>query len=584
MKRIPVLLVLILCLCGCARTETSRIQITIPEGDGYTVEHNGQWVVPGEDAVFRIAPEPGLALGGTDYPGEVRTRIVDGYTELTVCQVRYPARIHLTLTEHFAQITYDPNGGEGTPTTVLYDRATHDRPNTSSGRDLFTREGYTLTGWNTAPDGSGQRIGLGSRVTAGPEGITLYAQWAQWNPATDFTFTDGVYWTVTGYHGDSDIIVIPATVDGKAVGAIAHNAFRDCDAEQIVLPDTMVQVAEGAFRNCGFSSVILFDSIENISNASFRDCAQLHTLYINASQPPFGYRYRKESVYADKADLLIRAAGQRKLVFYGGCSTWYNLDAGMAEETLGEQYEILNLGLNGTVNSAVQMQILEALLEPGDILFHTPELASPTQMMRKISMDRDDDKLWCGLENNYDLVSLVDFGAVPGLLESFCAYLEQKDETADYGETYTDSQGRTYLDRWGSIPFERTETAPMLTDRVSLDPDCIDDGAMERLAQMYQRFSEQGVRVYVGYACVNLDAVPEEERDQVQTVDDRFRQAVEAMDGPVLISRLEDYLYHNEDFYDTNYHLRSDRASANTALWLRDLTAQLEQDAAEERP
>lgn len=124
----------------------------------------------------------------------------------------------------------------------------------------------------------------------------------------------------------------------------------------------------------------------------------------------------------------------------------------------------------------------------------------------------------------------------------------------------------------------------MLTDRVSLDPDCIDDWAMERLAQVYQRFQDRGVRVYVGYACVNLDAVPEEERDQVQTVDDRFRQAVEAMDGPVLISRLEDYLYRNEDFYDTNYHLRSDRASANTALWIRDLTVQLEQDAAEERP
>ena len=53
------------------------------------------------------------------------------------------------------------------------------------------------------------------------------------------------------------------------------------------------------------------------------------------------------------------------------------------------------------------------------------------------------------------------------------------------------------------------------------------------------------------------------------------------MDGPVLISRLEDYLYHNEDFYDTNYHLLSQRAEQNTALWLRDLLAQLEADGGE---
>ena len=45
------------------------------------------------------------------------------------------------------------------------------------------------------------------------------------------------------------------------------------------------------------------------------------------------------------------------------------------------------------------------------------------------------------------------------------------------------------------------------------------------------------------------------------------------MNGPVLISRLADYLYRNEDFYDTNYHLRSEAAARNTALWIRDLKA-----------
>lgn len=581
MKRIALVLALLLFLCGCARTEP-RIQITILEGEGFTVEHNGLWVRPGEDAVFRLRLEPGLALGGTDYPGTSQSRLVGDCTELVLSQVRYPARIRLTLTEHFARITYDPNGGEGDATTVLYDRSIHDRPNTSNGRDLFTRAGYTLTGWNTAPDGSGQRIGLGSRVTAGPEGITLYAQWAKWNPASDFTFTDGVYLTVTDYHGSSDPIVIPETVEGKAVGAIAHNAFRDCSAKSLILPSGMAQVAEGAFQRCGFESLILFDSIEHISGASFRDCDALRRLYINAAEPPYGHLYRKESVYADKVDLLIRAAGQQKLVFYGGCSAWYNLDAQQVETALGEEYEILNLALNGTVNSALQMQILSAFLEPGDILFHTPELSSPTQMLRQIRMDRRDDKLWCGLEQNYDLVSLVDLRTIPGLLESFCDYLALKDGACDYACAYTDSQGRTYFDQWGTIPFVRTETSQTLTDTVTLDPDCIDEMAMERLGEVYQQLSGQGIRVYVGYACVNLDAVPEAQRDQAELVDARFRAAIEAMDGPVLISRLSDYLYHNEDFYDTNYHLLSDRATANTALWLRDLLAQMEAEEAVE--
>ena len=580
MKRIIPVLMLLLLLCGCGqRGEESRIQVSILEGEGFSVENNGQWIRPGENAVFRLRLDHGLAVGATDYPGAVQSRITGDCTELVLSQVRYPARIRLTLTEHFARITYDPNGGEGETTTVLYDRSLHDRPNTSNGRGLFTREGYTLTGWNTAPDGSGQRIGLGSRVTADSGGITLYAQWAKWNPASDFTFSDGVYLTVTDYHGSADTVVIPETVDGKAVGAIAHNAFQNCPAGSLILPGTMRQVAEGAFQNCAFAWVTLFDSIEGISNSSFKGCENLHTLYINAAEPPYGHLYRKESVYADKVDLLIRAAGKKKLVFYGGCAAWYNLDAKQAENALGKEYGILDLALNGTVNSVLQLGILEALLEPGDILFHTPELSSPTQMMRRIEMNRQDDKLWCGLENNYDLVSLVDFPSVPGLLESFCAYLEQKDGTCDYSAVYRDSQGRAYFDQWGTVPFERTAHSEALTDAVTLDPACIDPAAMERLGEVYRRFSDRGVRVYVGYACVNLDAVPEEHWDRAEQMDDLFRAAIEAMDGPVLISRLSDYLYHNEDFYDTNYHLLSDRASRNTALWLRDLLAQM---AAEE--
>lgn len=583
MKRIAFLLAALLFLCGCADgAGESRIQVSILEGDGFTVENNGQWVAPGEDAVFRLRLEPGLALGSTDYPGVTQSRVTEDCTELTVSQVRYPSRIRLTLTEAFARITYDPNGGVGEPVTVLYDLSVHLRPNTSNGRDLFTREGHTLTGWNTMADGSGQRIGLGSRVTADEAGTTLYAQWAEWSPASDFTVSQGVYLTITGYHGSAEAIVIPETIDGKTVGAIAHNAFENCRADSLILPPTMVQVAEGAFQSCDFASVTLFDSIEGISDASFRDCEKLHTIHINAFEPPYGYRYRKESMYADKVDLLIGAAGKRKLVFYGGCAAWYNLDAGQMDEALGADYEVLNLALNGTVNSALQLQILEAFLEPGDILFHTPEFASPTQMMQTIRMDRRDDKLWCGLENNYDLVSLVDFQRAPGLLESFCAYLELKDASGDYASTYTDSQGRTYLDSWGSIPFERTESLSALTDAVSLDPACISQTGMERLAQAYRRFSEAGVRVYVGYACVNMDALPEEQQAQVQQMDERFREAIDGMDGPVLISRLEDYLYRNEDFYDTNYHLLSHRAEDNTALWLRDLLAQMERDAAGE--
>lgn len=84
--------------------------------------------------------------------------------------------------------------------------------------------------------------------------------------------------------------------------------------------------------------------------------------------------------------------------------------------------------------------------------------------------------------------------------------------------------------------------------------------------------------MYVSCACVNLDAVPEGQRDNAALLGDLLREAVGQMEGAVLISSAEDYLYHNSDFFDTNYHLVTQTAKENTALWLRDLRIQMERD------
>ena len=576
------LLIFAVFLCGCSHERSTAIPVSLVEGEGFTVENNGLWVEPGADAVFLLNVPEGCSVGATDYDGEYQVGMTGGKLCLTLKAVRYPTRVRIGLTENFAAVTYDPNGGDGEPVTELYDLTVHTRPNTAA--ELFVREGYTLTCWNTAPDGTGTRIGLGSRVTADNLGLTLYAQWERWNPESDYQWTDGAGITVTGFTGSGDTVVIPETIGGKPVTGIAHRAFVGCAAKQVVLPGTMERVAAGAFENCAVESVVLSDSILEIRNDSFRDCPGFRTVYINAAEPPAGYANRKESVYADKMDLLISAAGKRKFVCYGGCSMWYNLDGRMLEEALSGAYAVINLGLNGLANSAVQMQIMAQFLEEGDILFHTPELASATQMMRRLSMNEKDDVFWCGVENNYDLMTAVDVQSVPGLLDSFCTYLERKEKVCAYSDQYLDSFGRTYLDEWGGIPFLRTETAAMLSDPVEMNAGCIRDEAMEALEICYDRFLEQGVRVYVGYACVNLDALAQEEQGNAQTVDDLFRQAVGQMEGVSLISCLSDYLYRNEDFYDTNYHLLTDAARENTALWIRDICRQMAADGLEVAP
>lgn len=573
-------LLLALCACGVAEAADQRVLVYLEESGQFELSENGLMVLPGQTVRFELHMEPGTRVVGTDYRGECRIWRDGDVTKLDLLDVRYPTRVKVTVTRQFRQIRYCPNGGTGEEVELVYDLRTRLRPNTLTDGGTFSRAGYTLTGWNTAPDGSGERVGLGSRATVPTEGLTLYAQWAKWSPESDFTYETGEDGAVvTGYVGTAAGVVVPGRLGGLPVTAIACGAFADAAAESVILPKTLARIEDGAFDRCALKTLLLFDNIESVSDAAFTGCDDLQTLYINAAEPPYGYLYRRESVYADKVDLLITAAGSKKLVFYGGCSMWYNLNGQTVQYAVGKEYTVINMGLNGTATSNVQMAVIEKFLEEGDVFFHAPELSSPQQLLTYRDMNgKYDNQLWCGLENNYDLFALVDLRGIGGVFDSLCSYLDTKDREADYRQFYTDSQGRTYMDGTGSIPFLRAESTGSLADKVRLDPEEVASADLGPLLEYYRRYAEKGVRVYVSYACVDLEAVPEEQQNNVAAVEEAFQAQMARTEDAVLISSLWDFLYKNEDFYDTVYHMCTAAADRNTSVWLRDLRNQMKAD------
>ena len=555
------------------------VEAGIFETDHLTVENNGQWVEGGEDVTFVLEAEENYSIASVSFQGDYSVWQEGQRILLTLHEVRYPTQVHLALTNDYYEITYEPNGGNGEAVTMRYDKKPHLRPNTEQGTSLFERPGYTLACWNTRQDGTGEDIGLGSRVTVSEESLILYAKWEKWTPVSAFSYEVGEEAVaITSYAGEAGMVVVPEQIEGKPVKVLASGSFVNCAAETILLPRTLERVEAGAFQNCALRSLYLYDNIETISDAALADCGQFTTLHINAAEAPYGCHYRRESCYADKVDLLIANQGKRKLVFYGGCSTWFNLDMQQVENTFGESYFPVNMGLNGTVSSEAQLQIMSRYLEPGDILFHTPELSSSSQLMDQIDMTKDDKLLWSGLEYNYDLVSLLDLQRIGGVLDELQRYLNIKKEETGYQEHYRDSEGRSYMGANGEIPFQRYESTGKLGDEVVLDPSRITGKGMERLEAWYRALKELGVTTYVSYACINLDAVSPEERGNVEAVNQAFRDAVERMDGAVLVSDLFSYLYWNRDFYDSNYHLLTDAVYRNTEKWLKDLTQQMEVD------
>ena len=125
-----------------------------------------------------------------------------------------------TLTANVRPISYavafDANGGEGytDPQVFTYDETQPLKAN------AFTRDGYTFTGWNTEPDGSGTSYADGTTVNnltpVDGKTITLYAQWQHPSP-TPPTPPVTAHGVTVDVHAHGTASVDPATASAGTI-------------------------------------------------------------------------------------------------------------------------------------------------------------------------------------------------------------------------------------------------------------------------------------------------------------------------------------------------------------------------------
>ncbi len=114
---------------------------------------------------------------------------------------------------------------------------------------------------------------------------------------------DGSYYILDKSHDEtSDIIKIPATIEGKPVKKIDSYAFSSCGASQIILPDTIVYIAGSVFIECyNLTKVVIPDSVEIIDQGNFSACDVLQLneydngLYYGTTSNPYFLMVRPKS-------------------------------------------------------------------------------------------------------------------------------------------------------------------------------------------------------------------------------------------------------------------------------------------------
>ena len=562
---------------GCAALERLVIRSASPENCVV-----GQELLKGTDCLVYVSAESFSAYQ-TNYfwsvhAGRIRGEEMDR-TDPVPDQPEAPVTTGLS-------VTYHVNGGSlknGTGETMTQVAAnTHLRFNTAQGTRYMEREGYQLIGWNTAPDGSGLSVGLGSRMERA-EGLVLYAQWAKENPATDFAYTaagDEIH--ITAYHGSGTWCVIPDTVDGKPVTRICDGAFRDAQIQVLVLPQTVRMVEPNAFSGSTLREIYLYDSLHYIYDSSFENCAQLTTLHMNAVTAPV-YSGSYYDGFSDRYDWLLSLREERKIVLFSGSSGRYGYRSDLLMEAFPD-YRVANMGVYAFTNAMPQLELIRQLMQPGDVLLSAPEFDAVN--FQFCTTNALDVHFWAMMESNYDALGQLDLRNYSAVFDSMREYLSVRRSMApgDYSisPNWFDDDGNRYnydtYNQYGDFILDRPNAPRDEIMKWGLADYTVDGFPVETircLNRVYEGFLADGVSVYFTYTPRNIRAItPESTVDARQALHDHLKANLIV---PV-ISHIEDSLYPGTCFYLIDSHLSTEAAVERTERVIRDLQAQFDKE------
>ena len=103
------------------------------------------------------------------------TTNADGTISRTVTKTCKYCGYKEEVTQHQVKLTYDANGGEGATNPATGAAGESE----TVAENVFTRNNYTFTGWNTQADGKGTAYKAGDSFTLTDKDTVLYAQWSK---------------------------------------------------------------------------------------------------------------------------------------------------------------------------------------------------------------------------------------------------------------------------------------------------------------------------------------------------------------------------------------------------------------------
>lgn len=485
-----------------------------------------------------------------------------------------------------ALVLYYANGGtallsqdgEGENYWDEYSLAYYLYPNTLPDIGYFEREGHTLIGYNTAPDGSGEFYNVGGKAFEDTdEVIELWCVWSECSPVTDLDFTYDTNrrgYIVTGYHGAGGEVSIPRAYQGEPVVSIAAGAFTDCDTmTSLVCPSTLRVVQDYAVNNCSkLERVYLFDSLDYVADLSFDGDTALDTIFFGAATKP---RYANWfNNHTKKIEIMNywKDSDRPKMICLGGSSTTYALDAQQLESLLDRDYLVLNCGTNGANLFNMTSEWAMRFMNEGDFLLQITEYSAWQLGGTECRWES-----FRSFESCYNVFSWVPASQYTKFFDSFNDYLDARRDMA--AMEYTDYIGgiapEGYYDIQGTL---KVVTRPNGSDsfhsgrNIYFCGDWLYPYMIYYLNVQYWKLGEMGCDYAMAFTPLNRNSLYDYQTDEAM---EDFEAFLAENLNITIVSDLQENIYDPEVFFDDDYHLAAPARAEYTEQLANDLNGYL---------
>lgn len=437
-------------------------------------------------------------------------------------------------------------------------------------KGLITREGYTLIGYNTKADGSGEAYQLGEMIVMPEKNIELYAMWMKNTEEGYFNYTkNGGGIVINGVTVEDGLqtLCIPAKINGMNVVSIGTGAFQNIDTiDTVVIPVGVQSIGQKAFADCdNLQMVYLPETLTDVAGDAFNNSKNFSDLRILASlDRAFDYDY--DSILADKYMKLKNSTGNR-IILVGGSNLTFGINSVMLKERFGD-YDVINFSGSFMYGMVPLFEFIKNNTHEGDVVIFCPEYFSSTYGSAEVNAITN----WQYIESNYAMLEDIDIRNTPTLFSQYITYLNRKRSILPGKLMNTDSvYVRSGINSYGDLTVFRNNKTGFNIALPSMA--VITTSGMNRYNAACKELTENGVTCLFSFPPIHGG---EKYKEYIDTNTKSFMDALNAGLDPrycTIISKCSDYSFDVSLFYDSAYHLTLEGAKERTKVLIKDLEA-----------